>query len=134
MSKILVTGGAGFIGSNLTEELLQRGHKVTVLDNFATGKIENLLTLLGKYPDSLTLQVGDIVIYESTVYPGATEEDCIPVAERISGLKFNEDFFARYSQERINPGDKGCKGSAERSNQWAIVKKQIGGSGVSYMF
>jgi UDP-N-acetylglucosamine 4-epimerase len=60
MSKILVTGGAGFIGSNLTEELLQRGHKVTVLDNFATGKIENLLALLEKYPDSLTLQVGDI--------------------------------------------------------------------------
>lgn len=58
--KILVTGGAGFIGSNLTEELLQRGHKVTVLDNFATGKIENLLALLEKYPDSLTLQVGDI--------------------------------------------------------------------------
>ena len=58
--KILVTGGAGFIGSNLTEELLQRGHKVTILDNFATGKIENLLALLEKYPDSLTLQVGDI--------------------------------------------------------------------------
>lgn len=49
---------------------------------------------------------GDIVIYESTVYPGATEEDCIPVVERISGLKFNEDFFAGYSPERINPGDK----------------------------
>lgn len=49
---------------------------------------------------------GDIVIYESTVYPGATEEDCIPVVEEISGLKFNEDFFAGYSPERINPGDK----------------------------
>lgn len=49
---------------------------------------------------------GDIVIYESTVYPGATEEDCIPVVERVSGLKFNEDFFAGYSPERINPGDK----------------------------
>lgn len=49
---------------------------------------------------------GDIVIYESTVYPGATEEDCIPVVEKISGLKFNEDFFAGYSPERINPGDK----------------------------
>lgn len=48
----------------------------------------------------------DIVIYESTVYPGATEEDCIPVVERISGLKFNTDFFAGYSPERINPGDK----------------------------
>jgi UDP-N-acetyl-D-galactosamine dehydrogenase len=49
---------------------------------------------------------GDIVIYESTVYPGATEEDCIPVVERVSGLQFNIDFFAGYSPERINPGDK----------------------------
>ncbi len=49
---------------------------------------------------------GDIVVYESTVYPGATEEDCIPVIERVSGLKFNQDFFAGYSPERINPGDK----------------------------
>lgn len=49
---------------------------------------------------------GDIVIYESTVYPGATEEDCIPVVEQISGLTFNKDFFVGYSPERINPGDK----------------------------
>jgi UDP-N-acetyl-D-glucosamine/UDP-N-acetyl-D-galactosamine dehydrogenase len=49
---------------------------------------------------------GDVVIYESTVYPGATEEDCIPVVEKTSGLKFNQDFFAGYSPERINPGDK----------------------------
>ncbi|MNK00952.1 UDP-N-acetyl-D-glucosamine 6-dehydrogenase [compost metagenome] len=52
------------------------------------------------------LKKGDIVIYESTVFPGATEEECIPVLERVSGLKFNEDFFAGYSPERINPGDK----------------------------
>ncbi|WP_288244596.1 nucleotide sugar dehydrogenase [uncultured Chryseobacterium sp.] len=52
------------------------------------------------------LSKGDIVIYESTVYPGATEEECIPVLERVSGMKFNEDFFAGYSPERINPGDK----------------------------
>jgi len=52
------------------------------------------------------LKKGDIVIYESTVYPGATEEECIPVLERVSGLKFNSDFFAGYSPERINPGDK----------------------------
>jgi UDP-N-acetyl-D-galactosamine dehydrogenase len=49
---------------------------------------------------------GDIIIYESTVYPGATEENCIPEVERVSGLMFNEDFFAGYSPERINPGDK----------------------------
>jgi UDP-N-acetyl-D-galactosamine dehydrogenase len=52
------------------------------------------------------LKKGDIVVYESTVYPGATEEECIPVLEKFSGLKFNVDFFAGYSPERINPGDK----------------------------
>ena len=52
------------------------------------------------------LKKGDIVIYESTVYPGVTEEECVPVLEKVSGLKFNEDFFAGYSPERINPGDK----------------------------
>lgn len=52
------------------------------------------------------LKRGDIVIYESTVYPGATEEDCVPVLERVSGLVFNQDFFAGYSPERINPADK----------------------------
>lgn len=52
------------------------------------------------------LKKGDIVIYESTVYPGVTEEECVPVLEKISGLKFNVDFFAGYSPERINPGDK----------------------------
>ncbi|CAI8699285.1 Vi polysaccharide biosynthesis UDP-N-acetylglucosamine C-6 dehydrogenase TviB [Pseudomonas sp. IT-P291] len=52
------------------------------------------------------LKKGDIVIYESTVYPGATEEECVPILEKYSGLKFNEDFYAGYSPERINPGDK----------------------------
>ena len=52
------------------------------------------------------IKKGDIVVYESTVYPGATEDDCIPVIEKISGLKYNVDFFAGYSPERINPGDK----------------------------
>lgn len=58
-------------------------------------------TMLGK-----VIKKGDTVIYESTVYPGATEEDCIPLIERESGLKYNVDFFAGYSPERINPGDK----------------------------
>lgn len=52
------------------------------------------------------LKRGDIVIYESTVYPGCTEEDCVPILEKMSGLKFNEDFYCGYSPERINPGDK----------------------------
>lgn len=66
------------------------------------------LTPLIKASESLgkVIKRGDVVIYESTVYPGATEEDCIPVIERVSGLTFNVDFFAGYSPERINPGDK----------------------------
>jgi len=66
------------------------------------------LTSLLKASEMLggVLKRGDIVIYESTVYPGATEEDCVPVLERVSGLTFNVDFFAGYSPERINPGDK----------------------------
>jgi UDP-N-acetyl-D-glucosamine/UDP-N-acetyl-D-galactosamine dehydrogenase len=52
------------------------------------------------------LKRGDLVIYESTVYPGVTEEECVPILEKVSGLKFNEDFYAGYSPERINPGDK----------------------------
>lgn len=52
------------------------------------------------------LKKGDIVVYESTVYPGCTEEDCVPILERVSGMTFNKDFFAGYSPERINPGDK----------------------------
>src|SRR5690554_4180215 len=66
------------------------------------------LTPLQKASETIgqVLNPGDIVVYESTVYPGATEEDCIPVLEKVSGLKFNQDFFAGYSPERINPGDK----------------------------
>lgn len=60
------------------------------------------------------LKRGDIVIYESTVYPGATEEVCVPVLERVSGLRFNEDFYAGYSPERINPGDKSHRVSSIR--------------------
>jgi len=66
------------------------------------------LTPLVKASETIgkVLKRGDIVIYESTVYPGATEEDCVPVLERVSGLTFNQDFYAGYSPERINPGDK----------------------------
>lgn len=66
------------------------------------------------------LKSGDIVIYESTVYPGCTEEDCVPVLERTSGLKFNQDFFCGYSPERINPGDK--------VNTLTTIKKVTSGS------
>ncbi|MCV2875260.1 Vi polysaccharide biosynthesis UDP-N-acetylglucosamine C-6 dehydrogenase TviB [Rhodobacteraceae bacterium XHP0102] len=66
------------------------------------------------------LKRGDIVIYESTVYPGATEEDCVPVLERVSGLTFNTDFFCGYSPERINPGDK--------EHRLTTIKKVTAGS------
>ena len=67
-----------------------------------------VLTPLVKASESVgkVLKKGDYVIYESTVYPGVTEDECVPVLERVSGLKFNEDFFVGYSPERINPGDK----------------------------
>jgi len=66
------------------------------------------------------LKAGDVVIYESTVYPGATEEVCVPELERVSGLKFNQDFFCGYSPERINPGDK--------VNTLTTIKKITSGS------
>jgi UDP-N-acetyl-D-galactosamine dehydrogenase len=66
------------------------------------------------------IKPGDVVIYESTVYPGATEEDCIPVIEQVSGLRYNVDFFAGYSPERINPGDK--------EHRLPVLKKVTSGS------
>ena len=76
----------------------------TPIDEFNNPDLRPLLkasAMLGK-----VLKKGDLVIYESTVYPGCTEEDCVPVLEKESGLRFNEDFFCGYSPERINPGDK----------------------------
>ncbi|WP_315133653.1 Vi polysaccharide biosynthesis UDP-N-acetylglucosamine C-6 dehydrogenase TviB [Achromobacter marplatensis] len=80
------------------------------------------LTPLVKASETIgaVLKRGDIVIYESTVYPGATEEDCVPVLERVSGLKFNVDFYAGYSPERINPGDK--------DHRVSTIKKVTSGS------
>lgn len=66
------------------------------------------------------LKKGDVVVYESTVYPGCTEEDCVPVLEKFSGLKFNKDFFCGYSPERINPGDK--------EHRVSTIKKIVSGS------
>ena len=76
----------------------------TPIDQFKAPDLSPLLKaseMLGK-----VIKKGDIVIYESTVYPGCTEEDCVPVLEKYSGLKFNQDFYCGYSPERINPGDK----------------------------
>jgi UDP-N-acetyl-D-galactosamine dehydrogenase len=76
----------------------------TPINQFKAPDLEPLLNasaVIGK-----ALKVGDVVIYESTVYPGCTEDDCVPVLEKYSGLKFNVDFYCGYSPERINPGDK----------------------------
>jgi UDP-N-acetyl-D-galactosamine dehydrogenase len=100
--------GRGLSFSSNVEDL--KNHDVyivtvpTPIDQFKTPDLTPLLKaseMLGK-----VIKKGDIVIYESTVYPGCTEEDCVPLLEKYSGLKFNEDFFCGYSPERINPGDK----------------------------
>lgn len=80
---------------------------VTVPTPIDSAKRPNLAPLVKASEDiGNVLKRGDIVVYESTVYPGCTEEDCVPILERVSGLKFNQDFFCGYSSERINPGDK----------------------------
>lgn len=76
----------------------------TPIDDFKQPDLSPLIKASEKIAQ--VLKAGDIVVYESTVYPGATEEVCIPVLEKVSGLKFNTDFFVGYSPERINPGDK----------------------------
>ena len=101
-------GGVGLRFSNNMDDL--RAYNVyivtvpTPIDQFKAPDLQPLLKasdMLGK-----VLKKGDIVIYESTVYPGCTEEDCVPMLEKSSGLVFNKDFFCGYSPERINPGDK----------------------------
>ena len=99
------------VGLSLTHQLENIAdaniYIVTVPTPIDKHKIPDL-TPLYKASESIgkVLKKGDIVIYESTVYPGATEEDCVPILEKSSGLTFNKDFFAGYSPERINPGDK----------------------------
>ena len=102
------TGSVGLTFTSNADELKQvNTYIVTVptpIDCFNNPDLTPLLKAsetIGK-----TLNKGDIVIYESTVYPGCTEEDCVPVLEKFSGLRFNEDFYCGYSPERINPGDK----------------------------
>lgn len=107
----------------LTSEEMQEATQISYTDNLCDLKQCNVFvvtvpTPVDKHtrPDLLPLikvsealgkviKKGDVVIYESTVYPGGTEEDCVPVIEAVSGLKFNVDFYAGYSPERINPGD-----------------------------
>lgn len=102
------SGAKGLSFSACADDLVQANTYIvtvpTPIDRFNNPDLTPLLKAsetIGK-----TLRKGDLVIYESTVYPGCTEEDCVPVLERFSGLKFNQDFFCGYSPERINPGDK----------------------------
>jgi len=111
LKSVLVSDTSAFKGLYCTDNLLDikdcNYYIITVPTPVDKNK-RPILTPLLKSSETVgaVLKKGDIVIYESTVYPGATEEDCVPVLEKISGLKFNIDFYVGYSPERINPGDK----------------------------
>lgn len=98
----------GLYCSTNTEDLKQCTYFIITVPTPVDKNNRPDLTPLYKSSETVgrVLKKGDIVIYESTVYPGLTEEECVPVLEKISGLKFNEEFFVGYSPERINPGDK----------------------------
>jgi len=111
LQAVLVTENTrmkGLFCSNKLEELKGCNYFVITVPTPVDKNNRPVLTPLIKASETVgaVLSKGDIVIYESTVYPGATEEECIPVLERVSGMCFNEDFYAGYSPERINPGDK----------------------------
>ena len=101
-------GGNGLLPSFNAEDLTSCNVFIVTVPTPTDKHNRPVLTPLVKASETVgrALKKGDIVIYESTVYPGVTEEECVPVLERVSGLKYNEDFFAGYSPERINPGDK----------------------------
>ncbi len=98
----------GLFCSNNLEDIKECNYYIVTVPTPVDKNNRPDLTPLYKSSETVgkVLKRGDIVIYESTVYPGVTEEECIPVLEKISGLKFNQDFYAGYSPERINPGDK----------------------------
>ena len=98
----------GLYCSNQLEDIADCNYFIVTVPTPVDSTNRPILTPLYKASETVgqVLKKGDIVVYESTVYPGVTEDECIPVLEKISGLKFNVDFFAGYSPERINPGDK----------------------------
>ncbi len=102
------TDHKSFICSTNSEDIRDCNYYIVTVPTPTDKNNRPDLTPLYKASESVgkVLKKGDIVIYESTVYPGVTEDECVPVLERVSGLKFNVDFFAGYSPERINPGDK----------------------------
>lgn len=98
----------GLFCSNQMEDISDCNYYIVTVPTPVDSTNRPVLTPLYKSSETIgkVLKKGDIVIYESTVYPGVTEEECVPVLEKVSGLKFNTDFFVGYSPERINPGDK----------------------------
>ncbi len=98
----------GLFCTNNINDIQYCNHYIITVPTPVDGDKKADLTPLYKASETVgkALKIGDIVIYESTVYPGVTEDECVPILEKISGLKFNQDFFAGYSPERINPGDK----------------------------
>ena len=111
LQEVLVTENTkkkGLFCSSDLESLKECDYYIITVPTPVDKNNRPVLTPLIKASETIgsVLKKGDIVVYESTVYPGATEEECIPVLERVSGLKFNKDFYAGYSPERINPGDK----------------------------
>jgi len=111
LNEVLVTSNnqsKGLFCSSAIEDITNCNYYIVTVPTPVDKNNRPDLTPLYKSSETVgkVLKKGDIVIYESTVYPGVTEEECIPVLERVSGLKFNLDFFAGYSPERINPGDK----------------------------
>ena len=111
LNKVLVSSlsdSNGLLCSSTLEDIASCNYYIVTVPTPVDKNNRPDLTPLYKSSETVgkVLKKGDIVIYESTVYPGVTEEECIPVLERVSGLKFNVDFFAGYSPERINPGDK----------------------------
>lgn len=111
LKKVLVNSPSaekGLYCSNLLEDISECNFFIITVPTPVDKNNRPDLTPLYKSSESVgkILKKGDIVIYESTVYPGVTEEQCVPVLEKVSGLVFNKDFFAGYSPERINPGDK----------------------------
>jgi UDP-N-acetyl-D-galactosamine dehydrogenase len=111
LQKVLVTSTStkqGLYVTSVLDEMKDCNYYIITVPTPVDKNNRPDLTPLYKSSESVAkvLKKGDIVIYESTVFPGATEEECVPVLERVSGLKFNVDFFVGYSPERINPGDK----------------------------
>lgn len=108
LKKVLHASENGLIVSNSIEQLKDATVFIVTVPTPTDAENQPVLTPLIKASETVghVLKPGDVVVYESTVYPGVTEDICVPILEECSGLTFNEDFYAGYSPERINPGDK----------------------------